>query len=161
MSFWKCKFLAKQVFKSAKLIHHLFFVGIQKYKVWKLGYNSAAKTPKVANTRSCMYQNSLVHSWVIGALAGWFSWRNVIPTLKNCGFDPRSGYVREATDQCFSLSPPKINKNISSGEDFINKNRAIKKTYLELWHQNGYCKMVIIFPSKYQIFHDCNELKEI
>lgn len=31
----------KQIFKSVKHVPHLFFVMIKKYKIWKLGYNSA------------------------------------------------------------------------------------------------------------------------
>lgn len=48
----------KYIFKSVKHVPHLFFVVIQKYKIWKLGYNSATKASKVANTGSILYQNS-------------------------------------------------------------------------------------------------------
>lgn len=53
----------KEVFKSVKHVPHLFFVMIQKYKIWKLGYNSATKASIVANTGSIIYQNSHMHSY--------------------------------------------------------------------------------------------------
>ena len=50
------------------------------------------------------------------------------PTSKRFRFDPRSGHIPGATNQCFpltlmslflSLYLPKINNYISSGEDFF------------------------------------------
>lgn len=52
----------KEVFESVKRVPHLFLVVIQKYKIWKSGYNSATKASKVANTGSNIYQNSHRHS---------------------------------------------------------------------------------------------------
>lgn len=60
--FKKTQISRKIRFKSVRLIPHLFFVVVQKYKIWKLGYSSATKASKVANTRPNIYQNSQVHS---------------------------------------------------------------------------------------------------
>ena len=58
-----------------------------------------------------------MHQKFAGSIAGQ-------GTYLGCGFDPWLGYVREATDQCFSLSPPssvsKVNKHIL-GMGGINK----------------------------------------
>ena len=115
--------LTLAMFKCSRATHTVLY-----YYAVKGG---APKYTHTIITSEC-FKNTFrwIKKWL--ALARWLSWlerrtmhqvvAGSIPgqgTYLGCRFNPWLGPRREVTDPCLSSSLSKINKNVSSGEDFF------------------------------------------